>query len=105
MKIKEVKDLSTRGFTLTPHGWSKVIPNTFRHTYTLYLANDEGGADIYGAVTGLASGGGDVMEYDAFINRMAFRAPEAAEATKSLVQSLVADGLVVLEPEGDPHGV
>lgn len=105
MKIKEVKDLSARGFTLTPHGWSKEIPDTFRHTYTLYLANDEGGADIYGTVTGLASGGGDVMEYDAFIDRMAFRAPEAAEATQNLVQSLIVDGLVILEPEGDPCGV
>lgn len=104
MKIKEVKDLSARGFTLTPHGWSKVIPNTFRHTYTLYLASNEGGGDIYGTVTGLASGGGDVMEFDDFINRMGFRAPEAAKATTDLVDALIAEGLVLVEPEGDPHG-
>jgi hypothetical protein len=104
MKIKEVKDLSAHGFTLTPHGWSKEIPNTFRHTYTLYIAQDEGGADIYGTITGLASGGGDVLDYADFINRMAFRASAAAEATEQLLAALIAEGLVIVEREGDPHG-
>ena len=67
------------------------IPETFRHTYILLVAPE---TELCGVVTLMA--GNELLTLDKFLDRMAFRAPKAAEWTRELVQKMVDSGAVTL---------
>ncbi|WP_346689002.1 hypothetical protein [uncultured Cloacibacillus sp.] len=67
------------------------IPETFRHTYILLVAPE---TELCGVVKLMA--GNELLTLDKFLDRMAFRAPKAAEWTRELVQKMVDSGAVTL---------
>lgn len=83
MKLLKPNELEKFGFTKTEYGWAKVIPETFRFTYTLYINDD----DIYGTLTGTFNSDA-TMDYDKWLDRMKFRSPEAAVGVEKLVNEL-----------------
>jgi len=79
------------GFTNSGDGWySKVIPQTFRGEYTLYISHD----DIYGTFQGIS-----IQEWnlDRFIDKLAYRTPDAAEELKKLLFQMKMDGAISYE--------
>ena len=88
------KKLMDAGFEYTRHGYKKEIPNCFRFCYDLYILPK----DIYGTITG-KMGSDDVLDYEDWIDAMAFRSPECAEETKKLVDELIAAKAITVEVE------
>ena len=71
---------------------SKVLPDTFRHTYELFVVPDV----ILGGVVYLR-GGPEFMAIDELLDKISFRAPEAAAAARALVEELIESGAITVE--------
>lgn len=68
------------------------IPDTFRHMYILLVAPE---TELCGVVRFVMSGD-ELLTLDTFLDRMAFRAPKAAEWTRELIKKMVDSGAVTL---------
>ena len=88
------RKLKSTGFEETPNGFSKVIPNTQRFCYTLYILPN----DIYGTITGKA-GGGDVLDYEEWLSKLGFRCPDPVVSVKTLISDLQASGAITANNE------
>lgn len=83
--------LKAAGFTETPHGFSKVIPNCFRFCYTLYILPN----DIYGTITG-KMGSDESLDYEEWLGKLCFRNPEKQDELDTLILQLQASGAITI---------
>lgn len=95
MKVKMLKidtaKLSAAGFDYFGDGWfRKKIPQNFRGEYTLYISAN----DIYGIFQGMSI---QELELKDFIDKLAFRSPQSAEAVKKMLVDLKACGAIDYE--------
>lgn len=81
--------LIAAGFTETPNGFSKEIPNCFRFCYTLYILPD----DIYGTITGKA-GSDESLDYEDWLYKLCFRDEEKRAVLSALLEELQASGAI-----------
>lgn len=98
-KIEKVKDLSPAGFDLRPHGWGLDIESQTGHRFTLYIADDSGGTDIYGTV-GRSDQSSEALNFDTWIFRLAFCDSAAAKRVKTIIDQLVAEGRLIIKEGG-----
>jgi hypothetical protein len=75
------KQRDTADWINTENWYEKVIPNSFRGTYTLCICSDA----IYGVYQGIYD---YELELDKFIDRLGFRSPDAAEGVKKLLADM-----------------
>jgi len=97
MNIKMIKLDERRildyGFELCGKSlYRKMIPQTFRGQYWLYICHD----DIYGIFQGITT---QEHELPSFLRKMRFRTPEAAQACIDLIKQLKTDGVIDFEEE------
>ena len=95
MKVKMLKidAVKIREFDFDYYGdgwYRKKIPQNFRGEYILYISAD----DIYGTFHGMSL---QELELDEFIEKLAFRSPQAAEMVKKLLADLKACGAIDYE--------
>lgn len=80
--------LLAAGFTETENGLERVIPDTERFTYTLYITP----SDIYGTLTQTA--GFKTLDYEEWLDHLSFRDKEPAAKVRGLIAELQASGAI-----------
>lgn len=83
--------LTAAGFTETPNGFSKEIPNCFRFCYTLYILPD----DIYGTIT-RRMGSDKVLDFEKWLEELNFRNEEKPIEVKAIIADLQASGAITV---------
>jgi len=94
IKITKLDEKRILDYGFEPCGdswYRKLIPKTFRGKYWLYICPD----DIYGIFQGMSSP--QEHELPSFLDKMRFKAPEAAQACINLIKQLKTDGVIDYE--------